>query len=270
MRLNFGFTMTNLSNEIETHLPHLRRYARAMTGSQYRGDQLAEATLVSLLANVEQMGTRLKPKIALFRLMQDLRQRDRFVFADDLTEHETIAQIHLAKLKPGSREALLLRALEQFSDHDIAEIMRLPAGQVADLVSTARLDIAKSITGRVLVIEDELAIAAEIESIVTDMGHAVIGNAPSKREAIRMAETDEPDLILSDIHLANNTTGIETVSEILGSYPRKPVIYITGFPEKLLTGIDQEPAFLITKPYSADQVRSAVSQAMFFAPRSLS
>ena len=44
-----------------------------------------------------------------------------------------------------------------------------------------------------------------------------------------------------------------------------PVVFITAFPEKLLTGDRPEPAFLITKPYTEDQVQSAVSQAMFFA-----
>jgi hypothetical protein len=43
------------------------------------------------------------------------------------------------------------------------------------------------------------------------------------------------------------------------------VIFVTAFPERLLTGKRPEPAFLITKPYVEDQVRSAVSQAMFFA-----
>ena len=74
-----------------------------------------------------------------------------------------------------------------------------------------------------------------------------------------------PDLILSDIQLADGSSGIDAVNELLGSLGDIPVIFITAFPERLLTGDRPEPAFLISKPYSEEQVRSAVSQAMFFA-----
>lgn len=260
--------MENLSKEIERYLPYLRRYARAMTGSRRRGDDLAERTLMSLVAETALLGSQLEPRVAMFRLLQDLWQADASTFADDLTSLEASAQLHLSKLTPGSRDALLLKAFERFTDEEIAAIMRTPSAHVAELIRVAREDIAKSVTGQVLVIEDELAIATEIEQIVTQMGHDVIGNAPSKQEALRIAETNEPDLILSDINLADKSSGIDTVAEILGTYPKKPVIYITGYPEQLLTGIAQEPAFLITKPYSVEQVRSAVSQAMFFSPKS--
>lgn len=238
-----------------------------MTGSRRRGDSLAEATLVSILGNATALDTDLPPKIAMFRLLQDLWGKGDAVFADDLSETEAMAQMHLAKLTPGSREALLLRAFEEFSDYEIGEIMRKPPEQAAELVRIARLDLAKAMTGRVLVIEDEPAVAAEIEEIVTEMGHAVIGTAQTHQEAIRLASFDEPDLILSDIQLADQTSGLDAVTDILVDYPNKPVIYVTGFPEMLLTGVEQEPAFLVTKPYSVDEVRSAVSQAMFFSPK---
>jgi len=259
--------MKNLSDEIENQLPYLRRYARAMTGSRMRGDNLAEATLIALMRSANELGPDTPPKIAMFRLLQDLWTKDGAVFAGDLSETEAIAHLHLSKLTSGSREALLLRAFEEFSDFEIGEIMRTPAAHAAELVRIARLDLAKTMAGRVLVIEDETAIAADIEDIVTKMGHSVIGTAPTQKDAVQMATFDEPDLILSDIQLADNTSGIDAVSEILESFPLKPVVYITAFPEQLLTGVENEPAFLVTKPYSTDQVRSAVSQAMFFSPR---
>lgn len=256
----------NLSNEIEACIPYLRRYARAMTGSRKRGDRLAEAALVSVFSSLHDWDSTLAPKVAIFQKLQDIWDHDRPLAFDDLSDVEATAQMHLEKLKPGSREALLLRAFEHFSDLEIGEIMRMPADYAADLVQVARQDLAKSITGRVLVIEDEAAIATEIEGIVTDMGHSVIGAARTHRDAVRLAQFDEPDLILSDIQLAEDTSGLDAVSEILVDYPKKPVVYVTAFPEKLLTGVEKEPAFLVTKPYSVDQVRSAVSQAMFFAP----
>ena len=258
--------INDLSEEIEACIPFLRRYARAMTGSRQRGDSLAEATLVSILSTTNSWDN-LSPRIALFRSLQDAWDQDRAHLFEDLSETEAMAQAHLSKLTPGSREALLLRAFEDFSDLEIGEIMRTPAGRAAELVRIARMDLAKAMAGRVLVIEDEPTIAEDIENIVTSMGHSVIGAAPTHQEAVRMAQVDEPDLILSDIQLAKDTSGLAAVTEILQGYPSKPVVYVTGYPEELLRGVETEPAFLVTKPYSVDQVRSAVSQAMFFSPR---
>mgnify|MGYP002650438972 CR=1 FL=1 len=75
---------------------------------------------------------------------------------------------------------------------------------------------------------------------------------------------DRPGLVLADIQLADDSSGIDAVKDILAEF-QVPVIFITAFPERLLTGDRPEPAFLISKPYSEEQVRSAVSQAMFFA-----
>ena len=96
------------------------------------------------------------------------------------------------------------------------------------LIAVAREDLSNMVTGRILVIEDELAVANEISEIVMEMGHSVIGNAPTKEDALEIVEQVEPDLILSDIQLANGGSGITAVCEILRTYPMPPVIYITG------------------------------------------
>src|SRR5690606_2764913 len=118
---------------------------------------------------------------------------------------------------------------------------------------------------RVLVIEDEAIIAMDLSAIVEEMGHTVTGIARTRSEAVKLAAQDRPDLILADIQLADNSSGIDAVNDILAHFEELPVIFITAFPERLLTGERPEPAFLINKPYAEEQVRSAVSQAMFFA-----
>jgi len=123
----------------------------------------------------------------------------------------------------------------------------------------------RSVAGKVMVIEDEAIIAMDIVDIVTGIGHRVTGTARTRDEAVALAMRTPPDLILADIHLADNSSGIDAVNQILERFPETPVIFITAFPERLLTGERPEPAFLITKPFSEDQVRSAVSQAMFFS-----
>jgi CheY-like chemotaxis protein len=122
-----------------------------------------------------------------------------------------------------------------------------------------------SVAGRVLIIEDDPMIGLDIEGIVTRLGHAVTGIARTRSDAVDLALKQPPDLVLADVQLADNSSGIDAVNEILGAFSGLPVIFVTGYPEKLLTGLKPEPAFLIAKPFSEDQVRSAVSQAMFFA-----
>jgi CheY-like chemotaxis protein len=97
------------------------------------------------------------------------------------------------------------------------------------------------------------------------MGHAVTGIARTRTEAVALAASNRPDLILADIQLADNSSGIDAVNDILAQFDDIPVVFVTAFPERLLTGKRAEPTFLITKPFSDDQVTSAVSQAMFFA-----
>ena len=140
-----------------------------------------------------------------------------------------------------------------------------PDGQMRQLVDVARQEMADSTAGSVMIIEDEAIIAMDIESIVAEMGHRITGVARTRDEAVALGKSDPPDLILADIQLADNSSGIDAVNDLLDALGARPVIFITAFPERLLTGQKPEPAFLISKPYSVDQVVSAVSQAMFFS-----
>lgn len=255
----------DLAQTIASELPYLRRYARALTGSQSSGDAYAAATLESLLVDASVLSAAAKPKVGLFHAFH-------LVWASagaPSAEHEgglsARAQAHMAGLTPNSREALLLRTIEGFSPEEIAAIMQTDAEEVAALIDAANREMEASVSGRVMVIEDEAIIAMDIVDIVTAVGHSVIGVARTRDAAVRMAGAERPDLILADIQLADNSSGIEAVNEILAASGEIPVIFITAFPERLLTGEKPEPAFLITKPFTEEQVRSAVSQAMFFA-----
>lgn len=258
--------MRPILEEIEEQLPYLRRYARAMSGNRDLGDRIAEQALIQFLNDSDVLDDDADLRVFLFRALQDARDEMGYSLEDDAANPELVAaNRQLSHLTPGSRDAFLLSAFEHFDTSEIATIMRSTSDVIEGLITVAREDLSNMINGRILVIEDELAVAADISDIVIDMGHSVIGNASTSEDALEIARQVEPDLILSDIQLARNGSGIQVVGEILRSYPMTPVIYITGFPERLLTGKGPEPAFLVTKPYSADQVRSAVSQAMFFA-----
>ena len=110
-------------------------------------------------------------------------------------------------------------------------------------------------------------IAIDIETIVQSLGHRVHGIARTHDESIALFRSGSPGLVLADIQLADGSSGLEAVNELL-RLREVPVIFITAFPERLLTGERPEPTFLLTKPYQPDTVRATISQALFFDERS--
>jgi len=256
---------TDIAGAIAANLPYLRRYARALTGSQGSGDRYAAATLEAILGDTAPFTDGIEPKVALFHVFHLVWRSAGAPLGEADTVLGARAQRHLARLTPNTREALLLNALEGFRADQIGRIMQVSPAEADELIEIALAEMAPSIAGRVMIIEDEAIIAMDIRSIVEEMGHTVTGIARTRTEAVALATANPPDLILADIQLADNSSGIDAVNEILPRFDDLPVIFITAFPERLLTGERPEPAFLITKPYSEDQVRSAVSQAMFFS-----
>jgi len=246
-------------------LPYLRRYARALTGSQTTGDNYAAATLEAMLEDPSIIQRDLSTKVALFRAFHMIWKSAGAPVEEAESGIAERAQARLSNLTPDTREALLLSTIEEFTAPEIASIMSIEATEVEHLISVAQREMEESIRGRILVIEDEPIIALDLQTIVTDMGHSVTGVARTHKGAVEQALRERPDLILSDIQLADGSSGIEAVNEILTSASDIPVIFITAYPERLLTGDRPEPAFVITKPYSEAQVQSAVSQAMFFS-----
>ncbi|EIE52096.1 two-component response regulator [Salipiger aestuarii] len=258
-------TTGDLSQAIGTALPYLRRYARALTGSQSTGDNYAAATLEAILADRSTAAEASSPKAGLFKVFHGIWVSTGAPVVDESESAVAKAQARLSRLTTNSREALLLHSIEDFSLAEVAEIMQIERAEAEQLVILARQEMADAVTGRVLIIEDEAIIAMDLESIVSDLGHKVTGVARTRSAAVDLAASETPDLVLADIQLADNSSGIDAVNDILESLGDRPVIFITAFPERLLTGERPEPAFLISKPYSEEQVRSAVSQAMFFS-----
>ncbi len=263
---NFATREMDRSQAIAANLPFLRRYARALTGNQTTGDRYAAATLEAILANQNAYHTNISPKAALFRTFHVIWSSAGAPIADDDSNFlERRAQQHLSGLTKDSREALLLHTIEGFGLHELGEVLQTSAALAHELVQQAMTEMEKSMRGSVMIIEDEALIALDIENIVTAMGHRVTGIARTHSEAIKLGARERPDLILADIRLEDNSSGIDAVHDLLATLGDVPVIFITGSPDLLLTGERSEPAFLIGKPYTEEQVRSAVSQAMFFA-----
>ncbi|MEI6417446.1 MAG: response regulator [Sphingomonadales bacterium] len=253
-----------MASTLAPHLPGLRRYARALTGSQPQGDALVAATLAALVADQSWLPPGLPPRLALFRLFQ-LTQAEALPAAPIARQAgaASMAATRLAPLPPLARQVLLLGAMEGFSPADIAVLVDRPAAEVQALTSAALEDITRQTRSRVLIIEDEPIIALDIERIVTGIGHGITGIATTRAEAQALFAAETPGLVLADIQLRDGSSGIDAVRHILARQP-VPTIFITGFPERLLTGERPEPTFLITKPFAAAHVQAAIAQALFF------
>ena len=255
---------TKFSDQIGQELPYLRRYTRALTGSQSRGDKYTVATLEMILKDRSPFENDDPIKVNLFKCFHAIWTTSGQTFVEPEEGLRARAQGLLASLTPNSREALLLRTIEGFSLDEIATIMRTDVEEVRDLIRAANDELANKTKGRVMIIEDEPIIAADLTAIVEGLGHDVVGVARTHTEAVELGKEHPSDLILADIQLADNSSGIDAVNDLL-QVMDVPVIFITAFPERLLTGDRPEPAFLISKPFHESQVQSAVSQAMFFA-----
>lgn len=245
--------------DLFAHLPFLRRYARALAGDQQRGDALVQLTLEKAVAGKVGLNEEWPPRIALFRAFHDAVPEADMIGA--LTKRGPDSR--LQRLEARGRQALLLTAMEGFTPQEAGQALALPAAEIDALVVRAHGDIEQALKTRVLIIEDEPIIAADIEAIVGDIGHEVCAIASTRTEAIAAAARHRPGLVLADIQLADNSSGIDAANDILADMS-VPVIFITAYPERLLTGERPEPAFLITKPFLPNAVKAAISQALFF------
>ena len=257
---------SDIADQIGQNLPYLRRYARALTGHQDSGDRYAAATLEAILADPAQYNTEGHPKTSLFAVFHAIWVSSGMpVDAGGEIGLPARAQARLSGLSENTREALLLHTVEEFTIGDIARIMDITDDEAQAFVDTAIAEMNDAVAGRVMIVEDEAVIALDLETIVADMGHKITGIARTETEAVYLFNQERPDLILSDIQLADGSSGIDAVNRILAKDNDMPVIFITAFPERLLTGDSPEPAFLISKPFTERQVEAAVSQAMFFS-----
>jgi CheY-like chemotaxis protein/DNA-directed RNA polymerase specialized sigma24 family protein len=255
----------SLLARLAPHLPYVRRYARALTGDQSTGDNYVRVALEALAAGETQLDANLTPRVALYRVFHaiwcstgaQLETPDEDA-ADD-TAHR------LLRIAPRSRQAFLLTALEGFTPSEAAQILDADFEEVEHLIGVAQQEIDAELATDVLIIEDEPVIAADIEALVRELGHTVVDIAATRREAVDAIARKTPGLVLADIQLADGSSGIDAVKDILARYS-VPVIFITAFPERLLTGERPEPTFLITKPFQPETVKAAIGQALFFHP----
>jgi DNA-directed RNA polymerase specialized sigma24 family protein/CheY-like chemotaxis protein len=258
-----GFLST--SQAVAQHLPYLRRYARALAGSQQAGDAYVAETLEAVVEDPKVLETGASTRIALYRLFTKVwnsvpLNNGKLAGAVELKQP---VERHLAQIAPLPRQAFLLVALEGLSEDDAAKVLDVDVPKLRALVEDSGRELAAEIATDVLIIEDETFIALDLESLVESLGHRVLGVARTHSEAVALAKAKRPGIILADIQLADGSSGLDAVNELLTSF-QVPVVFITAYPERFLTGERPEPAFLIAKPFQPATVSAVLSQALFF------
>jgi len=250
---------------IAPHLPYLRRFSRAVTGSQTSGDAYVAATLEALIADLSIFPKTADDRVSLYRLFSQLFDSLSVPIPENPTPFswEKRAANNLEAVTPQARKAFLLIAVEGFKPSEAAEILDVDEASFNKLLETASVEISRQVATDIMIIEDEPLIAMDIEVMVETLGHRVTGVARTHSEAVELYKKTKPKMVLADIQLADGSSGIDAVNDILKD-EMLPVIFITAFPERLLTGEKPEPAFLVTKPFNPDMVKALISQALFF------
>jgi CheY-like chemotaxis protein len=245
------------------HLPYLRRYARALTGSQMAGDAYVAATLETLVSEPETIGPSGNVKVELFQVFTRIWNSLSVNGRSDQIQRDLPAEVRLGQITPLPRQAFLLSCLEGFGEEEVSQILDVDTKTVRELVDEAGRELAADMATDILIIEDEPLIAMDLEALVEGLGHNVTGVARTRTEAVKLASAKQPGLILADIQLADGSSGLDAVNDLLKAF-EVPVIFITAYPERFLTGERPEPAFLIAKPFQPANVSAVISQALFF------
>ena len=260
----------SVSQAISAQVPYLRRFARALTGNQQGGDAYVLAALETIVAEPSAIKEGAGLRASLYRVFLKVWESmpvNVHVDRSGPIGDEEGARRNLDAISLRPRIAFLLSALEGFSHAEIATTLGVPESTVTELIEKAGNEIADQIRTDVLIIEDEPFIALDLQTLVADLGHNIVGIARTHAEAIKLVANARPGLILADIQLADGSSGLEAVNQILESFS-VPVIFVTAYPERFLTGAPPEPAFLVTKPFSVESLKAVISQALFFDRRS--
>ena len=248
-----------MPKQIVRQAPYLRRFARAVTGSPADGDLLVQRMMEGLLASAVRLPPDMPLRTALYRALIGVwRERN-----SESGSGELVLDQRLQLLDPECRAALLLVAMEGFDPGEVGLVLGVSREDLEGRLVRAQSELEAELATSVLIIEDEPIIAMDLTRLVRELGHRVTGTAATRDEAVALARDHPPGLVLADIRLADGSSGMDAANDILASFDI-PVIFITAFPEHLLTGERPEPAFLITKPFREDAVKALIGQALFF------
>ena len=157
-----------LAANIAPHLPFLRRFSRALTGSQTGGDAYVVALLEALIADPGKFVSGPGLRIALYRAYCQLWESVSLNLKapSDSSEWEENARQQLSSIAPKSREAFLLMAVEGFNRAEVGIILDKNPDEIQALLDDASHAIIKQVVTDVMIIEDEPIIAMDLEALL--------------------------------------------------------------------------------------------------------
>ncbi len=252
--------MDQNTRDLMGHLPYLRRYARALTGTSVQGDALVTRTLEWFLESPDTgAGTDLS-RGSLYRHLNQLQDSSGQRAAAAVTPHPVEAALHA--LDEIDRRLYLLVNLEDLPVADAAVVLGIPPEEAVERLNHAREQVRAKLAAVILIVEDDAIIAYDLAETVRGMGHTVCGNAATMDEALALAAKHSPTLALMDIRLAEGDNGIEVARE-LRRQRFLPVIFVTAFPNELSKRGLEHLGPVIPKPFTREQIEQAITRAVF-------
>ena len=160
-----------------------------------------------------------------------------------------------------ARRALLLIAVERLPSQMACRILGVRPNVLTEMLELAERDFAQTTATRMLIIEDEPLIAAQLKRIAQGLGHTVVGIAMTATEAVALGRAHEPDIILCDIHLQGGSLGTDAIAELMLA-DHVPVVYVTAYPERYLSTTNEGPSYLITNPFDPEYLKAVIGHAL--------
>lgn len=233
------------AERIEKLVPYLRRYARAATGDTAIGDACVERVLQAIidLSMESSFEENAYDRERLFKMLDQ--------------ELDKLSRSQAAR----SRRALLLIAVENLPQTMVRRIFGVSEDELERMLVIAEADLSSFTATRLLIIEDEPLISSHLKRLAESLGHQVIGIAISADEAVAIANTQTPDIVLCDINLADGSQGTDAIAR-MRLPDNVPVVFVTAYPEKYLSTTNDGPSYLITKPFDPEYLKAVIGHAL--------
>jgi PAS domain S-box-containing protein len=115
--------------------------------------------------------------------------------------------------------------------------------------------------GTILLVEDDESVRRTLAEMLDALGYSVL-SAGGWRDAIRLAETEDVDLLLSDVVMPE-VSGKELGERIRGVRPRLPILYMSGYTANVITerGLAEDGAPIVQKPFTMGDLSRAIQEA---------
>lgn len=242
-----------------SHTATVRQFARAIFADRLIGDELTRLALAKVNidpnSSTDSLTDLLHAFLHTWRMASSGKRTEESLFSDE-------ALFAALPEPPGDdRLMLLLVDVLSFTPETAAKIIAMNDRDPHKALELGRQLISLPRNAQAMIIEDEPLIAADLREILTSMGIEVCGEANTADKAVAMSRRQKPNIILADYNLIGMKTGADAVMEIQDKHDC-PIVFITGYPEQVLTGEDVEPDFVISKPYRIESVKAAVAHCL--------